>query len=103
MEPPPMRARRYITAFSCFVLAGTPVVLHARGSVTLGVNLGLNSGWQNNRWGSVVGSAAVPSPVDANGFVFASADALQKRNLVLLSNRDLIVREGLKSTRRPVE
>ena len=98
-----MRARRYKTAFSCFVLAGTPFVLHARGSVTLGVNLGLNSGWQNNRWGSVVGSAAVPSPVDANGFVFASADALQKRNLVLLSNRDLIVREGLKSTRRPVE
>ncbi len=99
-----MRARRYITAFSCLALAGTPVVLCAHGSVTLGTHLTLNSGWRNNRWGPVVvGSAAVPSSVDANGFVFASADALQKRNLVLLSNRDLIVREGLKSTRRPVE
>ncbi len=72
-----MRARRSITAFSCLVLAGTPAVLCAHGSVAL------NSEWQNNRSGSIAGSAAVPSLVDANGFFFAST--------------------GLKSMRRPVE
>src|SRR5713101_6656572 len=97
MEPPPMRARRYIAAFSCFVLAGTPVVLCAHGSVTVGggIHRTLNSEWQHNRWGPVVGNAAAPSLVDANGFLFAS--------VVLLTNRDLIAREGLKSMRRPVE
>ena len=79
-----MRARRYIAAFSCLVLAGTPVVLRAHGTFTVG-----------GGWGPVVGSAAVPSVVDASGFLFAS--------VVLLTNRDLIAREGLKSMRRPVE
>ena len=92
-----MRARRYIAAFSCFVLVGTPAVLRAHGTFTVGVGIqrALNSEWQNNRWGPVVGNAAVPSSVDANGFLFAS--------VVLLTNRDLITREGLKSMRRPVE
>jgi len=49
-------------------------------NVSVGIHLALNSEWKNYRWGPVLGSAAVPSLVDENGFFFSSSDALHQRN-----------------------
>src|SRR5262245_158411 len=49
-------------------------------NVSVGIHLALNSEWKNYRWGPVLGSAAVPSLVDENGFFFSSSDAVYQRN-----------------------
>ncbi|HUY19678.1 MAG TPA: polysaccharide deacetylase family protein [Candidatus Binataceae bacterium] len=45
-------------------------------SADLGVHLTLNSEWPNYRWGPVLGPAAVPSLVDAGGFLWSDVAAV---------------------------
>ena len=46
--------------------------------VSVGIHLTLNSEWKNYRWGPVLGRTAVPTLVDAEGYFFSSADALNR-------------------------
>jgi len=55
-------------------------ILKQHPNVSVGIHLALNSEWKNYRWGPVVGSAAVPSLVDENGFFFPSSEALHQHN-----------------------
>jgi predicted glycoside hydrolase/deacetylase ChbG (UPF0249 family) len=78
-------------------------VLKQHPNVSVGIHLALNSEWKNYRWGPVVGSAAVPSLVDENGFFFASSEALHQRNpnlgeveKELRAQIDRALRSGLK-------
>jgi len=56
----------------------TVEILKRHPSVAVGIHLTLNSEWKNYRWGPVSGRSAVPTLVDADGYFFASADALYK-------------------------
>jgi predicted glycoside hydrolase/deacetylase ChbG (UPF0249 family) len=47
-------------------------ILKANPEIGVGIHLTLNSEWEHYKWGPVVGAAAVPSLVDANGHFFAS-------------------------------
>jgi predicted glycoside hydrolase/deacetylase ChbG (UPF0249 family) len=47
-------------------------ILKAKPEIGVGIHLTLNSEWEHYKWGPVVGAAAVPSLVDANGHFFAS-------------------------------
>ena len=78
-------------------------ILKQHPNVSVGIHLALNSEWKNYRWGPVVGSAAVPSLVDENGFFFASSEALHQRNpdlgeveKELRAQIDRALRSGLK-------
>lgn len=54
----------------------TVEILKRHPAVSVGIHLTLNSEWKNYRWGPVLGSAAVPTLVDADGFFFSSSKAL---------------------------
>jgi predicted glycoside hydrolase/deacetylase ChbG (UPF0249 family) len=56
----------------------TVEILKRHPAVSVGIHLTLNSEWKNYRWGPVLGRTAVPTLVDAEGYFFASADALYK-------------------------
>jgi predicted glycoside hydrolase/deacetylase ChbG (UPF0249 family) len=78
-------------------------ILKQHPNVSVGIHLALNSEWKNYRWGPVVGSAAVPSLVDENGFFFPSSEALHQRNpnlgeveKELRAQIDRALRSGLK-------
>jgi predicted glycoside hydrolase/deacetylase ChbG (UPF0249 family) len=55
-------------------------ILKRHPEVSVGIHLTLNSEWKNYRWGPVLGRTAVPSLVDADGYFFPSADALQQNH-----------------------
>ena len=59
-------------------------ILKRHPEVSVGIHLTLNSEWKNYRWGPVLGRTAVPSLVDADGYFFASADALHQNHPDLL-------------------
>jgi predicted glycoside hydrolase/deacetylase ChbG (UPF0249 family) len=67
---------------SVSVMFGTPwyqetvEILKRHPDVSVGIHLTLNSEWKNYRWGPVLGRTAVPTLVDAEGYFFASAQAL---------------------------
>jgi len=61
----------------------TVEILMRHPSVSVGIHLTLNSEWKNYRWGPVLGRTAVPSLVDADGYFFPSADALNRNNPAL--------------------
>ncbi len=54
----------------------TVEMLKRHPDVSVGIHLTLNSEWKNYRWGPVLGRTAVPTLVDAEGYFFASAQAL---------------------------
>ena len=56
----------------------TVEILKRNPAVSVGIHLTLNSEWRNYRWGPVAGRSAVPTLVDAEGYFFASSDALYK-------------------------
>lgn len=56
----------------------TVAILKRHPAVSVGIHLTLNSEWKYYRWGPVLGRAAVPTLVDADGYFFASSDALYK-------------------------
>ncbi len=47
-------------------------ILKANPEIGVGIHLTLNSEWEHYKWGPVLGAAAVPSLVDANGHFHAS-------------------------------
>ncbi len=51
-------------------------ILKRHPEVSVGIHLTLNSEWKNYRWGPVLGRSAVPTLVDAEGYFFASSQAL---------------------------
>jgi len=55
-------------------------ILKRHPEVSVGIHLTLNSEWKNYRWGPVLGRTAVPSLVDADGYFFASAEALHQNH-----------------------
>jgi len=67
--------------FSVSVLFAAPryeeavAILKRHPQITVGVHLAVNSEWRDYRWGPVLGPAAVPSLVDADGWFPASVDA----------------------------
>ena len=78
-------------------------ILKQHPNVSVGIHLALNSEWKNYRWGPVVGSAAVPTLVDENGYFFPSSEALHQRNpnlgeveKELRAQIDRALRSGLK-------
>lgn len=58
----------------------TVEILRQHPAVSVGVHLTLNSEWKGLRWGPVLGSAGVPSLVDANGHFFPSGELLKANN-----------------------
>jgi chitin disaccharide deacetylase len=56
----------------------TVEILKKHPEVSVGIHLTLNSEWRNYRWGPVLGRTAVPSLVDADGYFFASSEALHQ-------------------------
>src|SRR4051812_36850173 len=50
-------------------------ILKRHPQIAVGVHLALNSEWRGYRWGPVLGSAAVPSLVGADGYFLPSVDA----------------------------
>ena len=56
----------------------TVEILKKNPQVSVGIHLTLNSEWKNYRWGPVLGRTAVPSLVDADGYFFASSEALHQ-------------------------
>ena len=55
-------------------------ILKRHPNVAVGIHLTLNSEWKNYRWGPVLGRTAVPSLVDADGYFFATAEALHRNH-----------------------
>jgi len=49
-------------------------ILKKHPQVAVGVHLALNAEWRGYRWGPVLGKAAVPSLVDADGYFLPSVD-----------------------------
>jgi len=66
--------------FPCPWYQETVELLKRHPAASVGVHLALNSEWRNYRWGPVAGRSAVPSLVDAEGFFFASAEALYRNH-----------------------
>ena len=58
----------------------TVEILKRHPQVAVGIHLTLNSEWKNYRWGPVLGRSAVPSLVDAEGYFFASSEALHQNH-----------------------
>jgi predicted glycoside hydrolase/deacetylase ChbG (UPF0249 family) len=58
----------------------TVEILKRHPAVSVGIHLTLNSEWKNYRWGPVLGAAAVPTLVDADGYFFHSAAALYQNH-----------------------
>jgi predicted glycoside hydrolase/deacetylase ChbG (UPF0249 family) len=58
----------------------TVEMLKRHPSVSVGIHLTLNSEWKNYRWGPVLGRTAVPTLVDADGYFFASSEALYRNH-----------------------
>jgi predicted glycoside hydrolase/deacetylase ChbG (UPF0249 family) len=58
----------------------TVEILKQHPEVSVGIHLTLNSEWKNYRWGPVAGATTVPSLVDANGYFFPSAEALDNNH-----------------------
>ena len=58
----------------------TVEILKRHPDVSVGIHLTLNSEWKNYRWGPVLGAAAVPTLVDADGYFFSSTDALYQNH-----------------------
>jgi hypothetical protein len=99
-----MHALRPLGVYSCVLLAGSPTAVFAQAAATAragppdpGALLDMNTDqplpdMSKNRQGELT---ALTSP--------RFSAALQARHVVLLTYRDLIAREGLKSMRRPVE
>ncbi len=56
----------------------TVEILKRHPDVSVGIHLTVNSEWKNYRWGPVLGRTAVPSLVDADGYFFATSEALHK-------------------------
>ncbi len=56
----------------------TVEILKRHPAVSVGIHLTLNSEWKNYRWGPVLGRTAVPTLVDADGYFFASSEALYR-------------------------
>jgi predicted glycoside hydrolase/deacetylase ChbG (UPF0249 family) len=52
-------------------------ILKKNPQISVGVHLALNSEWKNYRWGPVLGAAAVPSLVDANGYFVHSNETFR--------------------------
>src|SRR3954466_14020797 len=50
-------------------------ILNRRPQIAVRVHLALNSEWRGYRWGPVLGSAAVPSLLAADGYFLPSVDA----------------------------
>jgi hypothetical protein len=58
----------------------TVEILKRHPEVSVGIHLTLNSEWKNYRWGPVLGRTAVPTLVDAEGYFFASSQALYENH-----------------------
>jgi len=58
----------------------TVEILKRHPDVAVGIHLTLNSEWKNYRWGPVLGRTAVPSLVDADGYFFATSEALHQNH-----------------------
>ena len=58
----------------------TVEILKRHPAVAVGIHLTLNSEWRNYRWGPVLGRAAVPTLVDADGYFFPSSAALYQNH-----------------------
>ncbi|HMG69760.1 MAG TPA: ChbG/HpnK family deacetylase [Gemmatimonadaceae bacterium] len=58
----------------------TVEILKRHPNVAVGIHLTLNSEWKNYRWGPVLGRTAVPSLVDADGYFFATSEALHRNH-----------------------
>ena len=58
----------------------TVEILKRHPAVAVGIHLTLNSEWKNYRWGPVLGRAAVPTLVDADGYFFPSSAALYQNH-----------------------
>ncbi len=58
----------------------TVEMLKRHPNVAVGIHLTLNSEWKNYRWGPVLGRAAVPTLVDAEGYFFPSSEALHQNH-----------------------
>jgi chitin disaccharide deacetylase len=81
----------------------TVEILKRHPAVSVGIHLTLNSEWKNYRWGPVLGRGGVPTLVDADGYFFATSEALhqnrpdiQEVEKELRAQIDRALRSGLK-------
>jgi predicted glycoside hydrolase/deacetylase ChbG (UPF0249 family) len=81
----------------------TVEILKRHPAVAVGIHLTLNSEWKNYRWGPVLGRGGVPTLVDADGYFFATSEALHKNHpdiqeveKELRAQIDRALRSGLK-------
>ena len=58
----------------------TVEILKRHPAVAVGIHLTLTSEWKHYRWGPVLGRAAVPTLVDADGYFFPSSEALYRNH-----------------------
>ena len=89
--------------FPCPWYQETVAILKRHPEVAVGIHLTLNSEWKNYRWGPVLGRAAVPTLVDADGYFFQSSEALYQNHpdlreieQELRAQIDRALRSGLK-------